>query len=178
MELHDPHLNGGIFTWFKGASHHSVARLDRFLYSMEWEELFRSIIQQIMLRVISDHNPIILQCKDWEQRKSYFKFENRLFNVEGFKDLTQVPGLVEWICVEGCPDYKFSMKLQMLKQKLKEWSCVTFGELTNRKTIYWIVLVEMDLIQNNRVLIEDEMIRAAILVELEELSKKWGVQSG
>ncbi|KAG5582226.1 hypothetical protein H5410_052853 [Solanum commersonii] len=67
MELHDPHLNGGIFTWFKGASHHSVTRLDRFLYSMEWEELFRSIIQQIMLRVIFDHNPIILQ---WFQRSN------------------------------------------------------------------------------------------------------------
>ncbi|XP_049345444.1 uncharacterized protein LOC125809948 [Solanum verrucosum] len=59
MELHDPHLNGGTFTWYKGAGHDSAARLDRFLYSIEWEVQFRNIRQQIMPRVISDHNPVI-----------------------------------------------------------------------------------------------------------------------
>ncbi|KAG5599979.1 hypothetical protein H5410_031349 [Solanum commersonii] len=29
MELHDLQLNGGNFTWFRGANHHSVARLER-----------------------------------------------------------------------------------------------------------------------------------------------------
>lgn len=28
MGLHDPHLNGGKFTWFMGISHYSAARLD------------------------------------------------------------------------------------------------------------------------------------------------------
>ncbi|WMV48294.1 hypothetical protein MTR67_041679 [Solanum verrucosum] len=75
MELHDPCLKGGSFTWFRGPNHQSAARLDRFLYSTEWEEQFRNIRQQIMPIVISDHCPIMLQCGDWEQRKPYFKFE-------------------------------------------------------------------------------------------------------
>lgn len=61
--------------------------LNRFLYSTEWEEQFKNIRQQIMPRVISDHNPIMLQCGDWEQMKPYFKFENWWINVKGFKDL-------------------------------------------------------------------------------------------
>ncbi|WMV33281.1 hypothetical protein MTR67_026666, partial [Solanum verrucosum] len=170
MELHDPHLNGGTFTWYRGAGHDSAARLDRFLYSIEWEVQFRNIRQQIMPRVISDHNPIMLQCGDWEQRKAYFKFENWWLNVEGFKDLVQ-----NWwngFVVDGCPDFKFSMKLKMLKQKLKDWSSVTFGELNNKKNSLLSELAEMDLIQNDRVLTEDEMmIRATVLVELEELAK-------
>ncbi|WMV51646.1 hypothetical protein MTR67_045031 [Solanum verrucosum] len=131
IELHDPHLNGGTFTWYKGADHYSAARLDR---------------------------------------KAYFKFENWWLNVEGFNDLVQ-----NWwngFVVEGCPDFKFSMKLKMLKHKLKEWSRVTFGELNNKKNILLSELAEMDLIQNDRVLTEDEMmIRATVLVELEELTK-------
>ncbi|CAN4089863.1 unnamed protein product [Withania somnifera] len=89
MEPHDPHLNGGNFTWFRGASHHSAARLDRFLYSMEWEESFRNIRQQIMPKVLSDHSLITLQCGDWERRRSYSKFENWWLNVDGFKELIQ-----------------------------------------------------------------------------------------
>ncbi|WMV59774.1 hypothetical protein MTR67_053159 [Solanum verrucosum] len=170
MELHDPHLNGGTFTWYRGAGHDSAARLDRFLYSIEWEVQFRNIRQQIMPRVISDHNPVMLQCGDWEQRKAYFKFENWWLNVEGFKDLVQ-----NWwngFVVDGCPDFKFSMKLKMLKQKLKDWSSVTFGELNNKKNSLLSELAEMDLIQNDRALTEDEMmIRATVLVELEELAK-------
>lgn len=60
MELHDPHLIGGNYTWFRGISHHSAAKLDRFLNSMEWEESFKAIRQKILPRVVSDHCPIIL----------------------------------------------------------------------------------------------------------------------
>lgn len=65
MELHDPYLCGGNFTWFRGPNHHSAARLDRFLYSVEWEEFFKNIKQMVMPRVTSDHCPILLQCGDW-----------------------------------------------------------------------------------------------------------------
>lgn len=46
MELHDPPLNGGKFTWFRGANHRSEARLGRFLFSMEWEESGKRYFQE------------------------------------------------------------------------------------------------------------------------------------
>jgi len=131
MELHDPHLNGGKFSWFRGINHPSAARLDRFLYSMEWEEKFKNIRQKLLPRVLSDHCPILLESGNWEQKRSNFKFENWWLKVEGFTNLIQ-----SWwneFLVEGCPDYILNIKLRMLKQKLKEWSKSNFGELTSKK---------------------------------------------
>lgn len=166
MELHDPHLNGGNHTWFRRVNHHSAARLDRFLYSMEWEETFKNIKQQIIPRVLSNHTPVMLQWGDWEQKRSNFKFENWWLKVDGFKDLIH-----NWwndFLLEGCPDYKFSVKLKMLRQKLKEWRKTVCGELNNRKNSLFEELADIDLAQNNRDFTEDEMmIRATFLVELE-----------
>lgn len=74
--------------------------------------------------------------------------------------------------VVGRPDYKLSVKLRNLKQKLKVWSKATFGEQVSRKNSLLNELAELDLIQDNRSLTEDEMmIRATVVVELEELAK-------
>jgi len=84
-----------------------------------------------MPRVTSGHSPIILECGDWEQRHSYFKFENWWLKVEGFNEMVQ-----EWwngFIVEGCPVYKLCTKLILLKQNMKEWSRKTFSEMANRK---------------------------------------------
>ncbi|WMV58251.1 hypothetical protein MTR67_051636 [Solanum verrucosum] len=82
----------------------------------------------------------------------------------------------------GCPDYILNIKLRMLKQKLKEWSKSNFGELTSKKNSLLEELAEIDLIQETRELTEDEVIiRATIVVELEELAKneesKWRQKS-
>uniref|UniRef100_A0A0V0IIJ0 Putative ovule protein n=1 Tax=Solanum chacoense TaxID=4108 RepID=A0A0V0IIJ0_SOLCH len=66
MELEDPPLIGGSFTWRKGDNYDTAARLDRFLFSEEWEVSFRKIKQTIMPRVTSDHNPLLLECGNWE----------------------------------------------------------------------------------------------------------------
>ncbi|WMV50549.1 hypothetical protein MTR67_043934 [Solanum verrucosum] len=169
LELHDPILIGGKYTWVRGLNHQSNTRLDRFLYSTEWEESFKNIRQRIMPRVTSDHNPILLECGDWEKRNSYFKFENWWLKVEGFNELVQ-----EWwngFTVVGCPDYKLCTKLKLLKQKLKDWSRNTFSEMTNRKNNLLEELVVLDRAQEDRELSEEElMVRATILVELEVLA--------
>ncbi|KAG5595413.1 hypothetical protein H5410_036645 [Solanum commersonii] len=84
MELHDPHMSGGNFTWFRGVNHPSAARLDRFLFSMEWEESFKNIKQKLMPRAVSDHSPVTLECGDWEHKRSRHRTEtpkNQIFSV-------------------------------------------------------------------------------------------------
>ncbi|WMV55516.1 hypothetical protein MTR67_048901 [Solanum verrucosum] len=89
LELKDPTSMGRSYTCFRGINHQTAARLDSFLYSMEWEENFKSIRLRILPRVASDQCPIILECEHWEQRQPYFKFENWWLKVEGFKDMVQ-----------------------------------------------------------------------------------------
>lgn len=106
---------------------------------------------------------------NWEHKISYFKFENWWLNVEGFNDMVQ-----RWngFVVEGCPDYKFSITLKMLKQKLEVWSKTTLFEFSNKRNNLLEELAETDRTQDNRDLTEDEMmVRATIFVELEVLAK-------
>lgn len=170
MELHDTHLNGGKYTLFRGINHPSAARLDRFLFCMGWDETFKNISQRLLPRITSDHCPVVLECGNWENKRSNFKFENWWLKVEGFNEL--IHGWWNEIEVEGCPDYKLSFKLRVMKQKLKEWSKNTFGELINKKNNLLEELAEIDLAQESRDLSVDEMmVRATIIVELEELAK-------
>ena len=86
MGLLDPYLVGGKYTRRKGDRYDTTSRLDRFLFSDEWDEVFRNIKQTFLHMVTSDHNPIVLQSGNWKLMRSYFKFENWWLQTEGFLD--------------------------------------------------------------------------------------------
>ena len=118
MELVDPELVGGKYTWRKGDRHISAARLDIFLFSEEWDTNFRKIRQSTLQRVISDHSPLLLQCGEWERSKSYFKFESWWLHTEDFN--RKVKNWWESFNYSGKPGYILGAKLKALKIKLKE----------------------------------------------------------
>lgn len=89
--------------------------------------------------------------------------------MEGLTDLIQLWCAV--LEVYGYPEYTLSTKLKLLKGKLQKWS-KTFGELTNKKNSLLNELAELDQEQDNGDIDEDEMmIRATVLVEIEDLAK-------
>lgn len=47
MELHDPSIRGGRFTWFRGINHKSAARLHLIDSSTQWNgvKLFKDVRQ-------------------------------------------------------------------------------------------------------------------------------------
>jgi len=53
-----------------------ASRLDRFLVSMDWEELFPDMVQRRMARPFSDHFPICLESLILDRGKAPFRFEN------------------------------------------------------------------------------------------------------
>lgn len=84
--------------------------------------------------------------------------------------------------VHGYTDYKLCTKLRLLKQKLKNWSRVTFPEMATRKSNLLEELAELNKDQEDRELSHDEiMVRATILVEHKALAKhdeeKWRQKS-
>ena len=117
-------LVGAFFLWdvkvcegaiSKGDKHDVAARLDRFLVSNKWDVGFKNIKQSVLLKVTSDHTPILLQSGNWEPVKSYFKFENWWLHTEGFFERVK-----EWwisITCEGRPDFIIAFKLNILKNK-------------------------------------------------------------
>lgn len=60
--LHDFPL-GGRFTWFNKAGS-KMSKLDRFLVSQNFFDVWPNASVTTMVRIISDHNPIFLQDGD------------------------------------------------------------------------------------------------------------------
>jgi hypothetical protein len=63
-----------------------LARIDRFLFSHDWEEQFLDVVQGRLHRLLSDHFMLILDCGVPSRRSPYFKFENMWLKSEGFVD--------------------------------------------------------------------------------------------
>ena len=61
QSLIDLPLQGGTFTWSNSREVASKVRLDRFLFSADWEDKFPSVSQQRLTRLLSDHFPIVLE---------------------------------------------------------------------------------------------------------------------
>ncbi|KAG5616742.1 hypothetical protein H5410_016566 [Solanum commersonii] len=131
LELLDPPLFGGSYTWRGGSNHRNASRIDKFMHSFPWDELFNQIRESSLPSLGSDHNPILLSCGDEVFNRSYFKFEKWWLNVEGFKSKVQ-----DWwnsFNVTGRADFKLTTKLSLLKVKLKEWSKENKGNWRARK---------------------------------------------
>ncbi|WMV14420.1 hypothetical protein MTR67_007805 [Solanum verrucosum] len=171
LQLVDPPLLGGSFTWRRGEDHSCASRIDRILHCAEWGDNFTHIKQSCLPKMASDHNPIILSCGGEEWKKSYFKFEIWWLEVEGFKDRVK-----EWWAsfqVNGRPGYILAEKLKMLKVKLKEWSKVNRGNWKQRKEDILNQISKWETVQEQRPLTDDELIQKTHLaMEFEEVVKK------
>jgi hypothetical protein len=82
--LLDIPLEGGSFTWSNNRTDVSMSRIDRFLYSMDWEDHFPSIHQKHLPRLLSDHYLIMLECGDFSRGRRPFRFENMWLRSDGF----------------------------------------------------------------------------------------------
>lgn len=60
--LIDPPLTNAKFTWSNLRAQAALSRLNRFLYSPEWERSFSCHYTKTLSRITSDHFPIILEC--------------------------------------------------------------------------------------------------------------------
>ncbi|WMV08580.1 hypothetical protein MTR67_001965 [Solanum verrucosum] len=147
MELIDPPLEGGNYTWARGSNLEAVSRIDRIMYSSEWGESFCNVKQELLPRVCSHHAPIALKSGRWSHTKSYFKFEGWWLETKGFNERIK-----DWWTsfeFEGRPDFILASKLKAMKTKLKDWSVSTYGNLEKRKKEMLNRVHEFDKIQQS-----------------------------
>jgi hypothetical protein len=157
--LMDLPLAGGVSTWSNSLS---WSRLDRFLVSPAWEMGYPGLIQRKLLRVCSDHAPIILSRGGLQNGKSSFKFENMWLKEEGFVDKVR-----DWwgsFSFEGTPSFILAKKLQALKGKIKEWNIEVFGNVGARNRAWAEELKLLDSFEETRGLSEEEKERKRRLV--------------
>ena len=76
LELFDPLLRNASFTWSNLQDVPICKRLDRFLFTFEWHNLFPHCTQEALPRWTSDHNPICLDTNPFKWGPTPFRFEN------------------------------------------------------------------------------------------------------
>ncbi|KAL6350788.1 hypothetical protein AAG906_031374 [Vitis piasezkii] len=104
LELIDLPMQGGMATWNGGRNNQSWARLDRFLVTQQWLDMFSGVAQCRMHRPTSDHFPILLMGGGIRRGPTPFRFENMWLKVDGFIDLLrgwEVFG--RWKSTKLCP---------------------------------------------------------------------------
>lgn len=117
-------LIGENFTWTRARDSVSKSRLDKFLVSTDWEEMFPDVLQVPLPRLTSNYSPILL---DGSRRRSLcilFRFENMWLKAPYFVDTTNV-----WwnkYKVVGTPSLRLACKLKMLKGDIRKWSKEVF----------------------------------------------------
>ncbi|RVW72586.1 hypothetical protein CK203_060085 [Vitis vinifera] len=130
-ELLDPPLRNASFTWSNMQESPVCKRLDRFLYSNEWGQLFPQGIQETLIRRISDHWPIALDTNPFMWGPTPFRFENMWLHHPSFKE-----NFRNWwrgFQGNGWEGHKFMRRLQFVKAKVKEWNKLSFGEINEKK---------------------------------------------
>jgi endonuclease/exonuclease/phosphatase family metal-dependent hydrolase len=76
--LVDIPLAGGQFTWSNNQEDEIWSRIDRFLFSSDWEDHYPAVTQRRLQRLLSDHFPLLLDCGESRGGSKYFKFENEV----------------------------------------------------------------------------------------------------
>ncbi|KAJ9697646.1 hypothetical protein PVL29_006989 [Vitis rotundifolia] len=143
-------------------------RLDRFLFSNEWELSFPQSLQEVLPRWTSDHWPIVLDTNPFKWGPTPFRFENMWLQHPSFKECFRN----WWREFEGngWEGHKFMRKLQSVKAKLKDWNKNTFGMLKERKKTILDEIANIDVIEQEGVLSSDlSVLRVVRKGELEEI---------
>ena len=141
LELLDLPMQGGAFTWSGGRNNQSWARLDRFLVTQQWLDMFNGVAQCRLHRPTSDHFPILLMDGRMRRGPTPFRFKNMWLKVDDFKGLLR--GWWQGIEVRGRASFRLASKLKMLKQKIKVWNREVFRRLevnknsTLQQVEYW-----------------------------------------
>ncbi|KAJ9701108.1 hypothetical protein PVL29_006452 [Vitis rotundifolia] len=167
-ELLDSPLRNAQFTWSNMQESPVCKRLDRFLYSNEWELSFPQSLQEVLPRWTSDHWPIVLDTNPFKWGPTPFRFENMWLQHPSFKE-----SFSRWwreFEGNGWEGHKFMKRLQFVKAKLKEWNRNTFGMLKERKKTILDEIANIDVMEQEGVLSLDLSAQRVIRKgELEEV---------
>jgi exonuclease III len=149
--LMDLPMAGGESTWSNSST---WSRLDRFLVSPDWEFCYPGLAQKKLLRVCSDHAPIMLYSGCPMSGKRAFKFENMWLKEEGFVE--KVRGWWNSFQFFGSSSFVLAKKMKALKWELKRWNEEEFGDVRDKNKASSEELKALDSIEEERPLTEEE----------------------
>jgi hypothetical protein len=138
-------MTGGKFTWSNNQPNPTLEKLDRYLMSKQWEDIFPSVKINKLPREVSDHNLLILMTDiQIPLRHLGFRFEliwikNPIFNKKVKKSGMNLAMLIQ-------------SKLKKFKQYFKGWEFSRQGETKKQEKTLHCELRKLELIEENGLL--------------------------
>jgi hypothetical protein len=162
-ELREIVMTGGIYTWSNNQKPPTLEKLDRFLMSREWEDIFPRAVVRKMPREISDHNPLILSTEaNAKLNHLEFKFELTWLNHPDFKN--QVTEIWGKPCYAKTAFDRIQQKIKRFKQYFKGWGFNQQGEQRKLKRAIQEELWGLEQEEDNGPLSSVQYIRRAELI--------------
>ena len=116
--LVDPPLESAWFTWSIHEEVPTLSRIDRFLFSVEWEDHFQGAHQVTLPNITSNHVQILLHVGDVSFVKRPFRSENVWLEAEEFSHFVKT--WWDQFHISSSPSYVLAKKLNILKFKLND----------------------------------------------------------
>jgi hypothetical protein len=148
-------LNGRAFTWSNEQNEPTMTRIDRFLATTEWHQLFPSADLQAIGTMTSDHCPLIMQGRSSFPFFRGFRFESFWTKINGFKEVVQHA----WNAGVNTTDAILVLhaKMQRTAKALSAWRRKSVGSVSVQLAIIQIVLTLLEKAQEARQLTSDEL---------------------
>ncbi len=127
LEVIDLPMGNQNFTWSNMQRSPTLARLDRFLISTEWDLAFPLSKVMVVPRITSDHSPILLNTGD-KLCKRFFRIEEVWLEREDFCER-----LPTWWSETSNGVLTFNARLRHCRKRMKEWCHTSFYSIANTK---------------------------------------------
>lgn len=162
--LREIFMSGGMFTWTNNQNPPILVKLDRFLMSSSWEDMFPLVTVKKVVRDISDHNMLVvdsgsdalIMCK----RK--FRFDTSWFKHENFLPAVK---LIWDKKVFSCdPIDVINIKIKRFKKYFKGWGANVFGHMKKEKLKLTLELNDLEQLEEMGNLDEDMIRRKGFII--------------
>jgi hypothetical protein len=155
LKLLELDLNGKLYTWSNKQDDPTMTRIDRFLATTEWHDMFPQAGLQAIGTMTSDHCPLVMQgCSDFSFYMG-FRFEAFWIKIDGFNEV------VQQACTSSVSSsdaiLRLHVKMSRTAKALKIWSRKTVGNFKVQLAIIQTVLILLQKAQESRQLSRDEL---------------------
>lgn len=119
-------LQNRQYTWSNEREAPSMARLDRFLISTEWNHIYPNSSQTALPNTASDHCLILYTANTGFDKTRVFRFENLWLKFTQLHDIVQT----EWVSRDIATNpIEMDLKLKSLQKCIKEWAETKVGSI-------------------------------------------------
>lgn len=144
--LKEIRLNGRRFTWSNEQDNPTLTRIDRLLWTTEWELLFPSCFLQSLPSLMSDHTPLLLLGELQHNQNMNFRFENFCTRMDGFQELVQ--DIWNKPVTSTQPLKRLHIKLTRVAKGIKRWRKEKIGDTRLQLAIVKEILLQLRLRKN------------------------------